>query len=252
MSKLLLVFASSAIFFLIAPFATSQNVIDSYEQKRAAMLKSWHELFGDQIDFTKKAFFNNMSAAGAKALTEFKELEGVKRTQWLKRSSDRWLRTFFKAAYFPEIGPEKYYLQKANEPSVLFYHWQVGKLDLTMFESISAVLVEISLTNGDVLRPSQKEFSMLMDRVFNIELSEEEIVNSFDLNGRLVEGAIVTNAPNLDDGKHFYYDWRKGIITFGSKHGLCVLLLKAAPGRASPNLPQNPNWLKEGLVFGDQ
>ncbi len=79
---------------------------ESAAKKREVMKESWKALFGSDLDFSPRGFFNLMSAVGAKPLDEFTPFEGVERKRWLKESSERWMRTFFKEQFLPQGEPE--------------------------------------------------------------------------------------------------------------------------------------------------
>lgn len=245
------VLVCSVVILLLTQLAYAQEVSKEYQEQRKKLAMPWKEMFGEKINFLEKDrrnLFNSMIVAGVWSLEGFKDISNnVRRRQWLRDRSSEWMKVFFKKNYRPRVEPLKYYLQKGSEHSTLYYQWKAEKYQFTMFETVAGIMLEITDQKGKAIRPNQDEFSKLMESILNINDKKNDIAKQFQLDGKINEGHVFTNLPNLKSPN--YSDWKKSIIVFGSKRGLCILLLKANPGRASVNLPENPDWLTEGLVF---
>lgn len=247
----ILVIGAVAVILVLPHNGVAQRAVEDYHARVDRLVESWVELFGEELIFTgpeRHGLFNSMVAVGCKPLAEFNDVPvGARRADWLKASTDRWMLAFFTESFRPRVEPEKYYLQSAAEKSVLFYRWQTDKYALRMFESVAGVLIEVTTKDGKAIRPQPDEFSELLKALLNVEPGLDELAEQFGVDRQIGDGDVLTNAANL--ARVDYHDWRETIIVFGSKRGLCILLLKADPGRASVTLPKNPNWLKDGLLF---
>jgi hypothetical protein len=109
-----------------------------------------------------------------------------------------------------------------------------------------AVLLVVASQAGEAIQPTASEFHQLLATLLNIDSPPRGLLTE----AKLEEGDVVTTLADLD--RVVYSDWRDAVIAFGSKQGVCILLLKADPERASPNLPDAPNWLSDGLTTVDE
>jgi len=237
-----------ALVMLYSPEGAAQDRGNDYELQRKAIMVPWNELFGDKVDFSSRRFFTQLLVVGARPLTEFQDFRGKERNDALKGTTDIWMREFFAEEYRLDKEPEKYYLAKGKERSVLYYRWTTADYQMAMFESPSGILLEITSEDGEPIRPDTNYLEQILDAILNVDFTSDD-VSSFHLAGTLDEGVAITNAGDFTGLD--YGDWRRSIIVFGSNRGLCVLLLKATPGRASMQLPNNPNWLN-GLLDTEQ
>ncbi len=175
----------------------------------------------------------------------------------LLQDSARWMETFFQDRANPYAQghkPSKYFLGKKNQNSLLCYAWRDEDYDFQILESCSTVLLCVQPLRKP-LKTTQgvggEQVATLLDRLVHLEKlpHKRPTLQQFRLPISLTKGTIFANAERLSDLPP--PAWTTQITGFLSERAVCLLLLKAAEGRAAMDLPPDEYWLKADLFAKD-
>jgi hypothetical protein len=163
--------------------------------------------------------------------------------------------------YFETAGVDaRYYLATEKyRHSLLRYQWQGQQYAFRMQESCNAVWLRVQ----DIRRPLQPKegihgmrvAAILQDVLHPDIMKQGPLLRQFGIPEKLFPGNLLTNATIDRLGSPVVWDWQSSVMVFLSDEDLCVILIKATPGRQQQFNPlsgfSEADWLRANLYAAD-
>jgi hypothetical protein len=233
--------------------AAAQNGSDKPAVTKEGLIKKWQNIFSPKVDFSNDLLFQPMVYIGPQQDAELSNFGNKKLGTGLVTQRNYWLNRFFNDPIIPltdSFIPQKYYLSKKGEASVLYYKWKYRRYSLTMYESYNGLLLRIkndSMTGFP--RISGKQLSGVLMSIFNIKnSSRDSIFKAFKLPVILTAGNVFSNSGNKIQ---FIRKWQDHIVGFVTEDDICILIFKSSELRAEAGFTFDGYWLNNGLFESD-
>jgi hypothetical protein len=242
-----------AVLLISSIIAEAQNGSNKPVVTKEGLVKKWQNIFSPKVDFSNDLLFQPMVYIGPQQDAELSSFGNKKLGSGLVNQRTFWLNRFFNDPIIPiadSFVPQKYYLSKKGEASVLYYQWRYQHYSFTMYESYNGLLLRIKNDSfASFPRLSRKQLSGVLLSILKIKnISMDSISNAFKLPVILTDGNIFSNSNNRIQ---LIRKWQDHIVGFVTEDDICILIFKSSEMRSEAGFTFDANWLNKELFESD-
>lgn len=237
------------------PSAAAEAEKNSRNTAINSFVKKWQDIYGT-VDFKEQHLFQCMVYLHPQPMKYFKNFSTHKLSSEINWNHNYWMKKIFKGQFYKaveELKPSKFYLNEGRtEPSLLLYELTFEDYIVKIVENYNLFFLTVDHKDYRSKKGiSKQKVAQLLYSWINVPYcSADEVIEKFDLPDRLKEGDVFTNRSQPRIG--MIRGWQDYVIGFISKeNNICMMLFKAAAGRAQMGFLYDFNWLNKGLYKED-